>query len=260
MQSSRIAGHEHSQARCLLLVRNSASHDARVLRAARVAERTLGSGALVAAVATESLAAGETSVEGVRVLRLSARRRTPRATRPGRDSPSSAPTPANSHIGLSSARETPARLTWRARTRRLLSGASFAWQAVSVARRERPLLVHANDWNTMWCAVAIKLLYGSRVVYDSHELWPDRNGRWEQRWWLLTSEALFVRLADATVTASPGYAEALAKRYRMPRPSAYAIATARICRRLDAGPRLGADDRRIGTPTGGGAANGGTWL
>jgi glycosyltransferase involved in cell wall biosynthesis len=88
-----------------------------------------------------------------------------------------------------------------------------------VARRERPALVHANDWNTMWCAIAIKLTCGARVVYDSHELWADRNGRWEWRPWLLASEALFVRLADAVVTASPGYAEALARRYRIPRPT-----------------------------------------
>jgi glycosyltransferase involved in cell wall biosynthesis len=222
----RIAGHEHSEVRCLLLVRNGASHDARVLRAARVAQRTLGGSALVAAVATAPLAAGETTVEGVRVVRLAARRRAPRAPRAADGSASAAahpvdrqaPRPGDGHTAAV-ARDAPARLTRRARIRRLFSGASFAWQALAVARRERPLLVHANDWNTMWCAAAIKLLCGARVVYDSHELWPDRNGRWEQRWWLLASEALFVRLvADATITASPGYAEALASRYRVRPP------------------------------------------
>src|ERR1700679_466396 len=57
--------------RTLLLVRNGVSHDARVLRAARVAEQTVGGGALVVGVATASAPAGETTVEGVRVLRLS---------------------------------------------------------------------------------------------------------------------------------------------------------------------------------------------
>ena len=79
-------------------------------------------------------------------------------------------------------------------------------------------MVHANDWNTMWCGLAIKLVCGSRLVYDSHELWADRNGRWEWRPWLLASEALFVRVADEVITSSPGYAEALATRYRVPRP------------------------------------------
>ena len=49
--------------RTLLLVRNGVSHDARVLRAARVAEQTLGGGTLVVGVATASASAavGETT-------------------------------------------------------------------------------------------------------------------------------------------------------------------------------------------------------
>jgi glycosyltransferase involved in cell wall biosynthesis len=172
------------EVRTLLLVRNAVSHDARVLRAARVAERTLGASALIVGVATSSAPAGEAEVEGVRVLRLKARGRAPGA-----------------------------------RCRRALSGASFAWQALKLARRERPALVQANDWNTMWCGLAIKLTCGARLVYDSHELWADRNGRWEWRPWLLASEALFVRGADTVLTASPGYADALARRYRIPRPT-----------------------------------------
>lgn len=169
--------------RTLLLVRNAVSHDARVLRAARVAEGSLGGSALVVGVATASAPAGRCRVQGVEVMRLRARGRAPGA-----------------------------------RCRRALSGASFAWQALKLDRRERPALVHANDWNTMWCAIAIKLTCGARVVYDSHELWADRNGRWEWRPWLVASEALFVRIADAVLTASPGYADALARRYRIARP------------------------------------------
>ena len=70
----------------------------------------------------------------------------------------------------------------------------------------------------MWTGLAIKLAYGARLVYDSHELWPDRNGRWEWRPWLLAGEALFVRAADEVITSSPGYADALAGRYRVARP------------------------------------------
>jgi glycosyltransferase involved in cell wall biosynthesis len=168
----------------LLLVRNAVSHDARVLRAARVAEKALQGRALVVGVATTTAAAGSHRVQGVEVKRLQARGRAP---------------------GV--------------RLRRVLSGASFAWQALRLARRERPAVVHANDWNTMWCAVAIKLTCGAGVIYDSHELWADRNGRWEWRMWLLASEALFVRVADAVITASPGYADALARRYRIERPT-----------------------------------------
>jgi glycosyltransferase involved in cell wall biosynthesis len=59
---------------------------------------------------------------------------------------------------------------------------------------------------------------GARLVYDSHELWPDRNLRPEPRGWLLLCEALFVRLADEVITTSPGYARVLARRYRIAEP------------------------------------------
>jgi glycosyltransferase involved in cell wall biosynthesis len=111
------------------------------------------------------------------------------------------------------------RLTPTARARRVAAGLSYAWRATRLARRLRPALVHANDWNTMWTALAIKRLCGARVVYDSHELWPDRNGRWEWRPWLLASEALFMRAADEVISASPGYADVLARRYRTRRPT-----------------------------------------
>jgi glycosyltransferase involved in cell wall biosynthesis len=224
---------------CLLLVRNGVDHDARVLRAARVAERTLGGRALVVGVASGGRTTGESTVEGVAVRRLRAglgafRLRaaaqpafraaaTPAETRRARGAqlgdapigPLATATPAETsappHGG-------PVRLGVRARVGRAFAGASFAWQALRFARRVRPQVVHANDWNTMWCATAIKLTCGAHLVYDSHELWPDRNGRWEWRPWLLAGEALFVRVADAVMTASPGYADVLARRYRIARP------------------------------------------
>ena len=212
---------ESPAVRSLLLVRNGVDHDARVLRAARVAERTIGGRTLILGVATATAPAGATIVEGVPVLRLPAR--TPGLTRlvarleqvmPKRGSTTHGSLPAVAPAALAA---TP-RLTVNARARRILSGLSFSRQAISVARQTRPAVVHANDWNTMWTGLAIKLGYGARLVYDSHELWPDRNGRWEWRPWLLAGEALFVRAADEVITSSPGYAEALARRYRVPRP------------------------------------------
>jgi glycosyltransferase involved in cell wall biosynthesis len=97
-------------------------------------------------------------------------------------------------------------------------GGWYALRVVLIALRLRPELVHANDWNTMWAAIFIKLVCRSRLLYDSHELWADRNGRWESRTWLIAAEALFVRVADQVITTSPGHAEAIARRYRTPRP------------------------------------------
>jgi glycosyltransferase involved in cell wall biosynthesis len=70
----------------------------------------------------------------------------------------------------------------------------------------------------MWIGVAARLAHGSALVYDSHELWPDRNMRPEARAWLLACEALFVRLAHAVVMTSPAHAEVLARRYRVAEP------------------------------------------
>jgi glycosyltransferase involved in cell wall biosynthesis len=237
--------------RSLLLVRNGVDHDARVLRAARVAKQTLEGTALVLGVGTITAPAGATIVEGVPVLRLPARtpgldrlarglkRISPRRIWGVRTTPTVGPS-ADAELAVHRVRARgelhagttngPAPATARtgtvpapslslgARTRRILSGLSFSRQAMSVARQTRPTLVHANDWNTMWTGLAIKLGCGARLVYDSHELWPDRNGRWEWRPWLLAGEALFVRAADVVITSSPGYADALASRYRIARP------------------------------------------
>jgi glycosyltransferase involved in cell wall biosynthesis len=236
-----------SEIRSLLLVRNGVDHDARVLRAARVAERTLGGRALVVGAATAASPAGETTVEEIAVVRLPARppgivglvesiersRRRWADRVSGADATSGAGGRAAGHardggarVGGSAAaparvefRVSGSRLTPAMRVRRILSGISYTIQAIGLARRVRAELVQANDWNTMWAGLFVKYLGRARLVYDSHELWADRNGRWEWRPWLLASEALFVRAADEVLTSSPGYAEVLADRYRIPRPT-----------------------------------------
>jgi glycosyltransferase involved in cell wall biosynthesis len=229
----------------LLLVRNSVDHDARVLRAARVAAQTFDGAALVVGVATGKTKSGATILEGVPVLRLppftrgftrlaiGLQRISPKRISGARTaqaatrlegialSPKQIDVEVLGQSATSKGRSHPRsrRLTLTARARRILVGLSFLRQALSVARQTRPKLVHANDWNTMWSGLAIKLMCGSRLVYDSHELWTDRNGRWEYRPWLLAGEALFVRAADEVVTSSTGYADLLAARYRIPRPT-----------------------------------------
>jgi len=226
-----------STVRSLLLVRNGVDHDARVLRAARVAERTLQGTALVVGVATATAPAGTAIVEGVPVLRLPAYspgltnlaerltrvrislRRISGAGAGISDTNDSPTTPSSTHARRATAAAPKPKLTLGGRMRRILSGLSFSRQAISVGLQTQPELVHANDWNTMWAGLAIKLTCGARLVYDSHELWPDRNGRWEWRPWLLAGEALFVRAADEVITSSTGYADALAGRYRVARPA-----------------------------------------
>ncbi len=82
------------------------------------------------------------------------------------------------------------------------------------------MLLHCNDYNTMWVGLFARMKSRTTaVVYDSHELWADRNLRVEPRWWLLACEALFVRVADRVVATSPAHAEVMARRYRIPQPA-----------------------------------------
>jgi len=63
-------------------------------------------------------------------------------------------------------------------------------------RRLRPDAVHAHDVAMLPPGRAGARLTGARLVYDAHELWPDRNLRPEWRPWLLACEALFTRVVD----------------------------------------------------------------
>ena len=229
-----------SEIRGVLLVRNGIDHDARVLRAARVAEGALGGRTLVVGVATAGAPAGEAVVEDVAVVRLPARpptveRLTRTLTRSRQRWATRGRRPANAETvevdpdafaagaadaaAPAAARTRRPRLTLTERLRRIFSGIFYASQAVALARGANPELVQANDWNTMWAGLCVKYLCGARLVYDSHELWADRNGRWEWRPWLIACEALFVRAADEVLTSSPGYAAVIATRYRTRRPT-----------------------------------------
>ncbi len=127
----------------------------------------------------------------------------------------SAPAPRRD-AGAASGAPSPPRLVTR--LVRLTTTLAYYRRAIGVVRALKPQLVHCNDYNTMWIGVAARLLVGSFVVYDSHELWPDRNLRPEPRWWLLLCEALFVRIAHRVVMTSPAHAEVMAERYRIPEP------------------------------------------
>jgi glycosyltransferase involved in cell wall biosynthesis len=203
-----------------VVVRNTASHDARVLRCARTL-RALGYEAVVVAVTSDEETAPRAVAQGVPIVRL-----TPRAPlaglarglrRRGRRGAGRAARGATDggarELGGGGARPGPL-----ARAYRLLRTLSWYRRGIAAMRRLQPQVVHCNDYNTMWIGVAAKLLAGSALVYDSHELWPDRNGRSEPRWWLLACEALFLRIADRNLATSPGHAAAIARRHRVAPP------------------------------------------
>lgn len=93
------------------------------------------------------------------------------------------------------------------------------------ARREllnyRPDLVIANDWRALPVAFATRRSGGARIIYDSHEFAPEEfsdSWRWRAlaRRHVIRVEDRYIGKADAVITVSPGIAEALAERYKLP--------------------------------------------
>ncbi len=210
-------GNGKGERTALLVVRNSFEHDARVLRAARTVA-ALGFDTTVLAVVSESEPRTAVELDGIHVRRVGPASRVERSLYGRLRGAARAPAASSSSSGGgggSAAQRLPGPLR---RAARLLSTLAYYRRAIAFVRAMRPDLVHCNDYNTMWIGVAARYLVGSVVVYDSHELWPDRNLRPEPRWWLMLCEALFVRVADRVVMTSPAHAEVLARRYRVPEP------------------------------------------
>jgi glycosyltransferase involved in cell wall biosynthesis len=208
------------------LVRNGVTHDARVLRAAAT-QRRAGWTVSIVGVVTDTQRRPASEHDTIPVTRLAPRsigdlrrgaRRSDRALR--------SPGPPAVAAG-GGARSVAARAA--ARLSRLFATADFYRLAFGAVRSRRPALLHCNDYNTMWVGVAAKVLLGARIVYDSHELWADRNGRPEWRPWLVLCEAFFVRIADVVITASPGYSGELARRYRVPLPAVVRNVPEQVC-------------------------------
>lgn len=196
--------------RAVVVVRNGFLYDARVLRAARTLAES-GLRPLVVAAQTEAQQPISETKDGLAIVRVHPSRPIAWVERAfgGRR--------RDAAVDLSVSRPASQGVAGRfgLRAFRWVRTADYNWRAARVVLRERPALVHCNDHNTMWVGLVAKMVLRSRLVYDAHELWPDRNGRWEWRPWLLASEAVFTRVADQTVVASPGFVDPMRRRYRI---------------------------------------------
>jgi glycosyltransferase involved in cell wall biosynthesis len=202
----------------LIIRRGPCLYDSRILREADTL-RKLGYGPMILGVVSEDVRDTRGEQGGTPIIRLEPtspfawarslqrRLRRPRASRAEGTDPQPG-AGGSSNLLMRTA----------IRIHRWLRTLDYYRRAIAVVREVQPALIHCNDYNTMWVGVAARLMGGSTVVYDSHELWPDRNQRPEPRWWLIACEFLFVHLAHRTITASPGYAEVMGRRYRIRPP------------------------------------------
>jgi glycosyltransferase involved in cell wall biosynthesis len=198
----------------VVLVRNAVTHDARVLRAARTLQE-LGYRTTIVGVVSSTEEARVSAHGAIPIVRLRPRSVfTLLRRRPAPPAAARAVAPGKPGIARQGGRAY-SRLLGLHRWSRTLD---FYRRAFGALRSLRPALVHCNDYNTMWPGLLARVFLGTHVVYDLHELWADRNQRPEPRWLLLLTEALFVRVADATVTTSPGYAAVTSRRYRVREP------------------------------------------
>jgi glycosyltransferase involved in cell wall biosynthesis len=96
-------------------------------------------------------------------------------------------------------------------------------RAVHLGRRAiqtRPDVCHANNLSPLPAALACKLLFGTRVIYDAHELEAERPG-WSRlaRWRARMVERACIRHADRVVAVSEGRGAFMAGMYRIPPPT-----------------------------------------
>lgn len=103
----------------------------------------------------------------------------------------------------------------------VLSGRhTFTIRALPRAVAARADIYHAHDLNNLEVAYRAALAHGSRLVYDSHELFPEIANRWirlkRMSWIHLEHELL--PFADLAITVNEFIAEEMARRYRRPAP------------------------------------------
>ena len=99
----------------------------------------------------------------------------------------------------------------------ITQGLAFAALHGAELREQGPDVIHANDFPCLVAASAIMLGRPTRIVYDSHELWPHRNApvgrfvRFFEKW----LEHRLVRAAEETIVVSPSIRNWFASNYRV---------------------------------------------
>jgi glycosyltransferase involved in cell wall biosynthesis len=107
--------------------------------------------------------------------------------------------------------------------RHLGNSASHALLSDALYRRGRalsipPRVIVCHDIFALAAGVKLKRQFGSRLLYDTHEFWPEADlisQRWEQRL-VEQRERGLIREADTVITVTPGLARHLEGLYGLP--------------------------------------------
>ena len=86
--------------------------------------------------------------------------------------------------------------------------------------KERPDLIHANDLDTLPVAFLAGKVLGAKIVYDSHELWPDVNENLQGFSGKIANQlqTFIVRRIDAVITVNEYLADVMARRMSIKPP------------------------------------------
>lgn len=108
---------------------------------------------------------------------------------------------------------------------RITSGTAYYYrEAQRLIEAHRPRVVHCHDLDTLLPGVRGAARVGAKVIYDSAELWVDRNSgytglkRLADRARYRAMEAALIQRAHAVFTVSEGIVDELARRYGIARP------------------------------------------
>ena len=96
----------------------------------------------------------------------------------------------------------------------------LASRLTRAARSIQADVYHAHDLNTLEPAVAAARIHEARIVYDAHELWPDLTGlgRGERARWRRAEHRL-IHEADLVIVPSQSRGEELVRRYGIAMPA-----------------------------------------
>ncbi|HWB19155.1 MAG TPA: glycosyltransferase family 4 protein, partial [Phycisphaerales bacterium] len=96
-------------------------------------------------------------------------------------------------------------------------------QLARTARGLQPDVIHSHDLNTLIAGGMVKRMNGAKLVYDSHELWLERNigngKRWKDRLAWTPVERGLIGRCDAVISVAEGICVHLAERYGIPKPT-----------------------------------------